>query len=486
MDATELKRLKEEFVSNLEGTTMLEISSVMGLTPVAVFFRLVLAAFLDQTQGTKRSRTGKHRDSTKAAASSQSTLLDFLVIVMPTLYCMTHPEAVWPSILFFSVASAFLVLIAKRQWASDILCFPCPSRHVLAGIASPKKPFLSKYRASMMLLTVIAILAVDFDIFPRRFGKAETFGTGLMDVGVGSFVVANGVVSREARGVPTPPRGGLRRTSPLLLLGFARLAATKAAGYQEHVGEYGTHWNFFFTLAAVELLTSAAPIGPGRAGLVGAVVLAGYQAVLSKSNLSEVLMSNHRGASLLSQNKEGVASAFGYWALYLLSVQLGRFFATSAAHAAQELAPGKTGESRESDLQAGRHWWRFAGKVWGLQLALWVCTNLADAYIERVSRRSCNLAYVLWMLAFNLQAISMFVTFDLLLPPRSYSLLDAIDYNLLPIFLLGNLLTGLVNMSIDTLHTPRAHAFIILTLYIGVVSWTAWVLHRTRVRLAFW
>jgi hypothetical protein len=38
---------------------------------------------------------------------------------------------------------------------------------------------------------------------------------------------------------------------------------------------------------------------------------AGYQAVLSRAGLNEVIMASRRGASLLSQNKEGVASACG-------------------------------------------------------------------------------------------------------------------------------------------------------------------------------
>ena len=33
-----------------------------------------------------------------------------------------------------------------------------------------------------MLLTCISILAVDFNIFPRRYAKAETYGSGLVNV----------------------------------------------------------------------------------------------------------------------------------------------------------------------------------------------------------------------------------------------------------------------------------------------------------------
>jgi phosphatidylinositol glycan class W len=44
----------------------------------------------------------------------------------------------------------------------------------------PQQPFLSVYRAHMMIMTVVAILAVDFPIFPREFGKCEDWGTSLV------------------------------------------------------------------------------------------------------------------------------------------------------------------------------------------------------------------------------------------------------------------------------------------------------------------
>jgi len=51
----------------------------------------------------------------------------------------------------------------------------------------------------MLLVTAVCILGVDFPVFPRRFAKTETFGFGLMDIGVGSFIFATGLVSQEAR-----------------------------------------------------------------------------------------------------------------------------------------------------------------------------------------------------------------------------------------------------------------------------------------------
>ena len=42
-------------------------------------------------------------------------------------------------------------------------------------------------------------------------------------------------------------------TSVLVGLGIGRLVATEITGYHGHVTEYGTHWNFFFTLAVIRV-----------------------------------------------------------------------------------------------------------------------------------------------------------------------------------------------------------------------------------------
>jgi hypothetical protein len=46
----------------------------------------------------------------------------------------------------------------------------------------PPQNHLTTYRAHMLVMTTIAILAVDFKIFPRVFGKCEDFGVGLVSL----------------------------------------------------------------------------------------------------------------------------------------------------------------------------------------------------------------------------------------------------------------------------------------------------------------
>lgn len=187
-------------------------------------------------------------------------------------------------------------------------------------------------------------------VFPRRFCKSETFGVGMMDGGVGSFIISHAITSIHARGGGGGGVGGkgaqgapasasaspsargmaaqlwriLRSILPLLVLGVLRLFTIRAVHYQEHVSEYGVHWNFFFTLAAVALLSAALSraIHARTAARFGLGLLVAFQTALSATGLTSYIMHAPR-VSLFSANKEGVLSSVGYFSLYLVAVRFG-------------------------------------------------------------------------------------------------------------------------------------------------------------------
>jgi len=160
----------------------------------------------------------------------------------------------------------------------------------------------------MMLMTCIAILAVDFRIFPRKFAKTETYGISLMDIGVGSFIISSALVSPKAREsishntrldkdikhaqnrhLSQDHKGTsrisallstLRSIALLLFIGVSRFVVVKALNYQEHVTEYGVHWNFFLTLALVALFVAVLDISARWSGVVGTLLLCGSYSTL--------------------------------------------------------------------------------------------------------------------------------------------------------------------------------------------------------------
>jgi len=78
---------------------------------------------------------------------------------------------------------ANLLIFQLPRTASGI---PLPSNASTSTISPstslrlPPLPALTTYRAHMMLMTVLAILAVDFPVFPRSLVKCETFGASLV------------------------------------------------------------------------------------------------------------------------------------------------------------------------------------------------------------------------------------------------------------------------------------------------------------------
>lgn len=347
-----------------------------------------------------------------------------------------------------------------------------------------------------MVITCLAILAVDFRIFPRRFAKVETWGTSLMDVGVGAFVFSAGLVgarpvlkeraahaggSRAMR--TTLPRrlaDSLRHSLPLLVLGFVRLLSVKGLDYAEHVTEYGVHWNFFFTLAFlppfVALFQSALKIIPSYAAL--ALILAvGYQVVLESTGLKAYVLAAPR-TNLLSQNREGLASFVGYLAIFLAGQDTGMYVLPRSINP-RSSAGGAT--QRTTLLMTLAVW----TGIWSA-LYFFAADFRYGAGLS-VSRRLANLPYVLGVAALGTLHLFALCLVETLCFPGFYAAADAraereayeaatsrvmhaYNRNSLAMFLVANLLTGLVNMTVPTLDVGPVGSVGILVAYSAVLT----------------
>ncbi|XP_072991598.1 uncharacterized protein At4g17910 isoform X2 [Typha latifolia] len=457
------KHLKEEFVSNLTGSSMLEIAALSTIFPALIVLRK-WSSFC-RVNGYAREEEAKKDDNLTSCRKDWrsfmvSLFMDYFCVVLPILSIITSGLMSAQFCSYLSYLSAY--------YSKDLI-FATKRDHRILLLSKELFHHTEYLWYVLVVVTCLCILAVDFKIFPRRYAKTETYGTGLMDLGVGSFVVVNSLVSKQARNFKSMSwMEALLSVSPLVFLGFARLISTRGIDYQVHVGEYGVHWNFFFTLAAVSILTSFISIHPKYCGIFGVIVLTGYQTCLL-CGLSEYLISNERNANIISANKEGLFSIFGYWGMYLVGVYLGYrvFFENHSS-------------VKDNSI-------KFAtAKVWAVFTLFWFLTIILDNYVERVSRRTCNLAYVTLVFAENFQVLSILTLAELAFAKRNLVLEDAFNQNLLGSFLLANILTGMVNLSVDTLSASSITAFTILIGYSFVLSVVVGLAWFYGLKVKFW
>ncbi|TVY87625.1 GPI-anchored wall transfer protein [Lachnellula willkommii] len=472
--AASYKALKEDFVSNLTGGEIGEINYVTAVAPVA----LILWSALQTRQSFFKPYT------------PLSFAVDFLLNVCAILLAITlySSSPVILNILLLAPV-AIICALPRPPPSKKPKVPPTKTKDAEPENPLPKKPFLTIYRGAMLVVTCLAILAVDFRIFPRRFAKVENWGTSLMDVGVGSFVFSAGVVAArpilkeqlagKSTALSTRLYKSIRHSLPLLVLGFIRLYSVKGLDYAEHVTEYGVHWNFFFTLGFLPpflaLFQTAFAYIPSYAGL--AVLLGtAYQVALEFTSLKAFVLTAPR-TNLFSQNREGIFSFFGYLAIFLAGQSTGMF-----------VLPRKLTSTATTGTEQRKRLLLTLGAWSGFWIALFMLTtNYKYGLSLSVSRRLANLPYVLWISAFNSTQILCFCLVETFFFPAVYKsttakeekeayefatsrVLEAYNRNGLFVFLVANLGTGIVNMTVKTLDVGSRGAMGILGVYGGLIT----------------
>lgn len=124
--------------------------------------------------------------------------------------------------------------------------------------------------------------------------------------------------------------------------------------------------------------------------------------------------------------------------------------------------------------------------------AAWVAVGILEEFVEPISRRACNATYVLWVAALCTSMIGGCLMTEIMGTVLRGSsrgiphLLLAVNRNMLLLFLIANLATGAVNMSINTLAVTDWPARAIVTVYITAVSALAVALDYAGLTVKFW
>ncbi|AOA63874.1 Glucosaminyl phosphatidylinositol (GlcN-PI) nositol acylation protein [Komagataella phaffii CBS 7435] len=494
-----LKERKEEFVSDLTGGSISEIYVVTFVSLLSYIAWCWL----------------KQRTSVFDTRSILGSLLDFALnwnslLLSITLYS-ARPLTLNVLIILPCLALSFI----KWKKGNE------PSNRHIRGALSlqslsvkqflPHKPFITVYRSQMMVITCLAILAVDFKIFPRRFAKVETWGTSLMDLGVGSFVFSMGLVSCRSVLAATFTKSKtftasqlihtLVGVTPVFVLGLFRSISVKSLDYQEHVTEYGKHWNFFFTLGFLPpIAVLLSPLTKFIPHFWLSLLIGGfYEFILVNTNLLHYILLAPR-VDLISDNKEGIFSLFGYLSIFLGGQATGLFLLPVCKTRNNLFWPSSKNEVVR--FQSSPHPFKLLSlSVSPFQGLVYLATFyhvsfyvINTCYIYTVSRRVANLLYILWVCGYNTTFLAGYVLVDqyfwpnsdvkftdqpltplqeerynnvskLIYVQRTPPILHALNNNSLLIFLAANLSTGVINMALNTLDCTDGKAIVVLIGY---------------------
>lgn len=359
-------------------------------------------------------------------------LCEYFILVFPNVLVMLYPNLLNP--IFYSLLGfSSLIFLFKEKFNDEMIDIKFQK----------KKPYITTFRFTITILTCIAILAVDFQQFPRKWAKTEAFGTSLMDLGVGIVIASSGIVASE-RSFDTFSQAA-KNSSIIAAIGILRLIVTKAINYRVSISEYGIHWNFFLTLAALQmcLYIMKVAIGTKFFGIGGIILSVIYEIILKAFDFQATIFGDDR-SNLILQNKEGIFGLIGSLSLFMISFEVGKMILNV---------------EKKSDLKG------LIAKMISISILLWILLEALKEYLPP-SRKLVNFTFVMWTLFISMTSIVGFMISDCLNIPGNYLIIpELVSDNQLLAFLVANMGTGIVNITIDTSRQSRCLAITILGIY---------------------
>ena len=443
-------------------------------------------------------------------------LCELLFILLPLcLNISIFADYIYYTFICLFMLCVLLKFISNIRGGADNK-LPIHNNYLNINIYHEDKPFfVTEFKGAAMCLTCLCILFVDFHTFPRYNAKTEEYGMSLMDIGVGIFILSSGITSSFARhrvrnNSAIVNKEGLIKSVIVLILGIGRCVAIYATDYHTHVSEFGVHWNFFVTLAVIwstadNLHTICQP---QIVLLIAILMIIGYEILLTQFHIDRFVLSNKKSDSLVIQNKEGILSLLGYLPLFLWSELFSYFFIfhnkwTISYHYVPEsderrsqleslLEFSQDKEDKSLQYHEYRHKIRQIAtlllQIGCITLIFYMCGHF---YSCAPSRRMANFMYILGVLAcasivlaaMALEAMDISYIQQqqrqrqldeqkLNKDPPSI-LLAAFAANQLPVFLIANVLTGMINKSTNTMIYSHNTGFIMCFIYGIFVSLVA-------------
>lgn len=184
--------------------------------------------------------------------------------------------------------------------------------------------FATKIAKSMsMIITCVTIMAIDYpSIFPRKLSKTEDSGYSFMDSGVALVMIFSGmtnplVVKQDCKN-PIPPffKGLMKAIASNKLVTFAaslRFFLLHSINYHDHVTEWGVHWNFFVTIAFLNVMTVF--IRSSKHVLLIAISTIFVSEFIQAHWDLKTYIYNAPRIDFITANKEGFISIAGYFSI---------------------------------------------------------------------------------------------------------------------------------------------------------------------------